>query len=452
MNKKQFQPDERGHPTQLPKEYVDWITQPITRFLHIEAAAGTVLLFFTLAALVLSNSIWAETFLSLWDVPVGITVGTIELTRSLREWINDALMTLFFFLIALELKREIILGELKTPRLAMLSISGAVGGMLVPALLYLSLQLDQPGQYGWGTVMATDTAFVIACLTLLGPRIPKSLRVFMLSLAIIDDIGAIIVVAVGYGEDIQLHYIGLAVIGFVLVKIMAVLGVRNIMLYFLVGGAIWLVVDASGMHPTVTGVILGLMTPTNRWVSEARLLTIIECVVPSHSIGKQGVFSVKRKVLKTAEAATREVLSPVERLEMLLHPWIGFVVMPLFAFANAGIPISLSEISASLFTAVFVGLAVGKPIGIILFCGLTVCTGLAIKPPELHWSYLFAGGILAGIGFTMSLFIANLAFNPVLINDAKLGILSASLFSALMGMALLSWLLKRDTKNKQQGK
>ncbi|MGS0677450.1 Na+/H+ antiporter NhaA [Shewanella sp. 125m-1] len=452
MNKKQFQPDERGHPTQLPKEYVDWITQPITRFLHIEAAAGTVLLFFTLAALVLSNSIWAETFLSLWDVPVGITVGTIEFTRSLREWINDALMTLFFFLIALELKREIILGELKTPRLAMLSISGAVGGMLVPALLYLSLQLDQPGQYGWGTVMATDTAFVIACLTLLGPRIPKSLRVFMLSLAIIDDIGAIIVVAVGYGEDIQLHYIGLAVIGFVLVKIMAVLGVRNIMLYFLVGGAIWLVVDASGMHPTVTGVILGLMTPTNRWVSEARLLTIIECVVPSHSIGKQGVFSVKRKVLKTAEAATREVLSPVERLEMLLHPWIGFVVMPLFAFANAGIPISLSEISASLFTAVFVGLAVGKPIGIILFCGLTVCTGLAIKPPELHWSYLFAGGILAGIGFTMSLFIANLAFNPVLINDAKLGILSASLFSALMGMALLSWLLKRDTKNKQQGK
>ncbi|MGS0690284.1 Na+/H+ antiporter NhaA [Shewanella sp. 30m-9] len=452
MNKKQFQPDERGHPTQLPKEYVDWITQPITRFLHIEAAAGTVLLFFTLAALVLSNSIWAETFLSLWDVPVGITVGTIEFTRSLREWINDALMTLFFFLIALELKREIILGELKTPRLAMLSISGAVGGMLVPALLYLSLQLDQPGQYGWGTVMATDTAFVIACLTLLGPRIPKSLRVFMLSLAIIDDIGAIIVVAVGYGEDIQLHYIGLAVIGFVLVKIMAVLGVRNIMLYFLVGGAIWLVVDASGMHPTVTGVILGLMTPTNRWVSEARLLTIIECVVPSHSIGKQGVFGVKRKVLKTAEAATREVLSPVERLEMLLHPWIGFVVMPLFAFANAGIPISLSEISASLFTAVFVGLAVGKPIGIILFCGLTVCTGLAIKPPELHWSYLFAGGILAGIGFTMSLFIANLAFNPVLINDAKLGILSASLFSALMGMALLSWLLKRDTKNKQQGK
>ncbi|MGS0694193.1 Na+/H+ antiporter NhaA [Shewanella sp. 0m-4] len=452
MNKKLFQPDERGHPTQLPKEYVDWITQPITRFLHIEAAAGTVLLFFTLAALVLSNSIWAETFLSLWDVPVGITVGTIEFTRSLREWINDALMTLFFFLIALELKREIILGELKTPRLAMLSISGAVGGMLVPALLYLSLQLDQPGQYGWGTVMATDTAFVIACLTLLGPRIPKSLRVFMLSLAIIDDIGAIIVVAVGYGEDIQLHYIGLAVIGFVLVKIMAVLGVRNIMLYFLVGGAIWLVVDASGMHPTVTGVILGLMTPTNRWVSEARLLTIIECVVPSHSIGKQGVFSVKRKVLKTAEAATREVLSPVERLEMLLHPWIGFVVMPLFAFANAGIPISLSEISASLFTAVFVGLAVGKPIGIILFCGLTVCTGLAIKPPELHWSYLFAGGILAGIGFTMSLFIANLAFNPVLINDAKLGILSASLFSALMGMALLSWLLKRDTKNKQQGK
>jgi NhaA family Na+:H+ antiporter len=358
-------------------------------------------------------------------------------------------MTLFFFLVALELKREIVLGELKKPRLAMLSIAGAVGGMLIPASLYLAFQLDQPGQNGWGIVMATDTAFVIACLTLLGPRIPNSLRVFMLSLAIIDDIGAIVVVAVGYGEDIHFRYIGLAVIGFVVVKIMAVLGIRNIAVYIFVGGLIWLAVDASGVHPTVTGVILGLLTPTERWVSEARLLTIMECVVPAPSVSQQGVFSIDRKVLKTAEAAAREGLSPVERLEMLLHPWIGFVVMPLFAFANAGVPISVSEMSGSLYMAVFAGLVVGKPVGIVLFSGLAVCTGLAIRPLDLRWPYLLAGGMLAGIGFTMSLFIAHLALSPALINTAKLGILSASLFSALVGIVLLSWLLKRDALNNQ---
>lgn len=449
MKKAAFQPHERGHPTQLPKEYIDWVTQPITRFLRIEAAAGSVLLFFTIMALLLSNSPWAETFLSLWDTPIGITAGAVEFERSLREWINDGLMTLFFFLVALELKREIILGELKKPRLAMLSIAGAVGGMLIPASLYLAFQQDQPGQNGWGIVMATDTAFVIACLTLLGPRIPKSLRVFILSLAIIDDIGAIVVVAVGYGEDIQFPYIGFAVIGFVVVKIMAVLGVRNIAVYLLVGGLIWLAVDASGVHPTVTGVILGLLTPTDRWVSEARLLTIMECVVPAPSVSPQGVFSIDRKVLKTAEAAAREGLSPVERWEMLLHPWIGFVVMPLFAFANAGVPISFSEMSGSLYVAVFVGLVVGKPVGIILFSGLAIWTGLAIRPPDLRWPYLLAGGMLAGIGFTMSLFIAHLALSPALVNAAKLGILSASLFSALMGIALLSWLLKRDAWHNQ---
>lgn len=447
MKKAAFQPHERGHPTQLPKEYVDWLTQPMTRFFRVEAAAGSVLLIFTIAALILSNSPWAETFLSIWDVHVGITAGTIEFSRSLREWINDALMTLFFFLVALELKREIVLGELKKPRLAMLSIAGAVGGMLIPASLYLAFQLGQPGQNGWGIVMATDTAFVIACLTLLGPRIPKSLRVFMLSLAIIDDIGAIVVVAVGYGEDIHFRYIGLAVIGFVVVKIMAVLGVRNIAVYLLVGGLIWLAVDASGVHPTVTGVILGLLTPTERWVSEARLLTIMECVVPAPS--QQGVHRIDRKILKTAEAAAREGLSPVERLEMLLHPWIGFVVMPLFAFANAGVPISFSEMSGTLYIAVFAGLVVGKPVGIVFFSGLAVCIGLAIRPPDLRWPYLFAGGMLAGIGFTMSLFIAHLALSPALVNAAKLGILSASLFSALIGIALLSWLLKRDTLHNQ---
>ncbi|MEJ2765179.1 Na+/H+ antiporter NhaA [Photobacterium sp. MCCC 1A19761] len=448
MKKTAFRAHERGHPTQLPSEHVDWITQPVTRFLRIEAAAGAVLLFFTLVALALSNSPWAEDFLSLWDTPIGITVGSLEFQRSLQEWINDALMTLFFFLVALELKREIVLGELKTPRLAMLSISGAVGGMLVPALIYLLFQLDQPGQHGWGIVMATDTAFVIACLILLGPRVPKSLRVFMLSLAIIDDIGAIVVVAVGYGESIDIYAIGLAVIGFITVKIMAELGIRSITMYLSIGGLIWLAVDASGIHPTVTGVILGLMTPTVRWVSKERLLTIMDCVVPAPTTSKRNVLRIDRQILKTAEAAAREALSPLERFEVILHPWVGFVIMPLFAFANAGVQLSFSELSGSLYIAIFSGLVIGKPIGIILFCGLATLLKLAVRPPELPWLYLVAGGMLAGIGFTMSLFIAHLALSPALVDVAKLGILSASLFSALAGMMLLSWLLKRDASYK----
>ncbi|QSV12885.1 Na+/H+ antiporter NhaA [Photobacterium ganghwense] len=440
MKKTAFRPNERGHPTQLPKEYVDWITQPVTRFLKIEAAAGAVLLFFTIVALVLSNSPWSDTFLSFWEIPLGIKAGSFEYTRSLQEWINDAVMTLFFFLVALELKREIVLGELKKPRLALLSVSGAMGGMLVPALIYLVFQLDQPGQHGWGIVMATDTAFVIACLILLGPRVPKSLRIFMLSLAIIDDIGAIIVVAVGYGEEINYYYLGIAGLGFIGIKAMAELGIRSIAIYSIIGGLIWLSVDASGIHPTVTGVILGLMTPTIRWVSKERLLTIIDCVIPTPTTSKRSVFRIDRKVLKTAEAAAREALSPLERLEMLLHPWVGFVIMPLFAFANAGVQISFSELSGSLYTAIVAGLVIGKPTGIILFSGLATLTKLAVRPPDLPWLYIIAGGMLAGIGFTMSLFIAHLALSPELVDVAKLGILSASLFSALVGIGLLSWL------------
>lgn len=440
MKKTAFSPNERGHPTQLPKEYVDWITQPVTRFLKIEAAAGVVLLFFTIVALVLSNSPWSETFLSFWEIPLGIKAGSFEYTRSLQEWINDAVMTLFFFLVALELKREIVLGELKKPRLAMLSISGAMGGMLVPALIYLLFQLDQPGQNGWGIVMATDTAFVIACLILLGPRVPKSLRIFMLSLAIIDDIGAIIVVAVGYGEEINYYYLGIAALGFIGIKAMAELGIRSIAIYSIIGGLIWLSVDTSGIHPTVTGVILGLMTPTIRWVSKERLLTIINCVIPTPTTSKRRVFRIDKKVLKTAEAAAREALSPLERLEMLLHPWVGFVIMPLFAFANAGVQISFSELSGSLYIAIVAGLVIGKPTGIILFSGLATLSKLAVRPPDLPWLYIIAGGMLAGIGFTMSLFIAHLALSPELVDVAKLGILSASLISALVGIGLLRWL------------
>ena len=429
---------QHGHPTLLPKEHIDWLTRPVLRFLHIEAAAGVLLLLSTLAALALANSFWAERFQTMWEIPLGIHLGPMEFTRGLREWINDALMTLFFFLVSLELKRELALGELSNPRSAALSIAAACGGMLVPAAIYLTFQWDQPGQSGWGTVMATDTAFMVGCLALLGSRLPRSLRVFMLSLAIVDDIGAILVVAIGYGGQIDWLAIALAVIGFMGVKAMAVLGIRNLALYFLIGGVIWLAVDASGIHPTVTGVILGLMTPTNKWVSDERLHAIMDCVAayPPGDHWRSNIAA--RQSLKTAEAAAREALSPVERLEIVLHPWVSYLIMPLFALANAGVPLTIADFENSVTIAVIAGFTLGKPIGILIFSWLAVSTGIAIMPVGLRWHFILGGGLLAGIGFTMALFIADLAFGPTLINAAKLGILSASVCSALAGIALLS--------------
>ena len=426
--------------TQLPKELVDRLTRPFAWFLRIEAAGGAVLLLFTAAALVLSNSPWARLFEHAWETPIGLQLGSFEFVRSLRGWINDGLMTLFFFLVALELKRELVLGELSNPRMAALSIAAALGGMLVPAALYLMLQWDQPGQHGWGTVMATDTAFVIGCLTLLGSRIPQNLRVFMLSLAIVDDLGAILVVAIGYSSHIAWGALALGALGVAIVRAMALVGVRSIPIYFLAGGFIWLAVDASGIHATITGVILGLMTPARRWVSDERLYGILDQVL-AHPAGNHGSGNTKdRQTLQVAEIAARETLSPVERLGIVLHPWVAFVVMPLFAFANAGLPLSLADLGTSVTVAVFVGFAVGKPIGVLTFSWLAVRSGIAMRPPDLSWRLVAGGGLLAGIGFTMALFIANLAFSKSLIDSAKLGIFLASVFSAGAGLALLMWL------------
>jgi len=422
----------------LPTGLVDRLTKPFAQFLRIEAAAGSVLLLFTLAALVLSNSPWAHEFLDVWEIPVGVRVGPFDFARSLRDWINDGLMTLFFFVVALELKRELVLGELNNPRMAALSIAGALGGMLVPAAFYVALQLGQPGERGWGTVMATDTAFVVGCLALLGSRIPQSLRVFMLSLAIADDIGAILVVAIGYSSDISWRALWWGACGIAIVRGMAWFGVRNIAVYFLLGGLTWLAVDASGIHGTVTGVLLGLLTPTRRWISDERLHAIMNRVVAYPAVDHWVGDTEDRKTLRLAETAARETLSPVERLEMMLHPWVGFAIMPLFALANAGVPIWFSDLGNAVTVAVFVGFALGKPLGVLSFTWIAVSTGIAMRPEGLSWRLLAGGGLLAGIGFTMALFIANLAFGPDLINAAKLGILSASVFSAIAGVALLA--------------
>jgi Na+:H+ antiporter, NhaA family len=430
----------------LPQEFVDRLTKPFLQFLRIEAAAGAILLSFALAAVILSNSPWANAFANIWETRVGLEIGSLEFARSLRKWINDGLMTLFFFVVALELKRELVLGELSNPRIAALPIAAALGGMLVPAAVYLALQSGRPGEGGWGTVMATDTAFVIGCLALLGSRIPQSLRVFMLSLAIIDDIGAVLVVAIGYTSSINWGVLALGGFGVAIARVIQMLGVRSVLIYFLLGALIWLIVDASGIHATITGVVLGLLTPARRWVNDERLYAILDRVV-AYPAGQQRTGSgdtKDRDTLLTAQIAAREALSPVERLEIVLHPWVGFAVMPLFAFANAGVPMSFGHVNP-VALAVFAGFAFGKPVGVVTFSWLAVRSGIAIQAADLSWKLLAGGAFLAGVGFTMALFIAHLAFSKDLIDAAKLGILSGSVVSAAAGVVLLAWLSPRPS-------
>jgi NhaA family Na+:H+ antiporter len=423
----------------LPAEALDRLRRPLARFLGIEAATGAVLMAATALALLLSNSPWAHHYQEAWETQIGIEVGSWEYLRSAREWINDGLMTLFFFLVSLELKREIVLGELRHPRTAALSIAAAVGGMVVPAMLYLALQSGLPGQHGWGTVMATDTAFVIGCLALLGRRIPQSLRVFMLSLAIVDDIGAILVVAIGYSGDISWYALALAVLGIVAIRAMGAVGFRSFPPYVLLGTLVWISVDASGLHATVTGVVLGLMTPARRWVSDDRMYAILRQAIAHPSSDQGSGHTRDRETLQAAEIAAREALAPVERLELALHPWVGFLVMPLFALANAGVPLSVGNLLGPVTLAILLGFTVGKPLGILSFTWLAVRAGIALRPPMLTWGAIAGGSLLAGIGFTMALFIASIAFGESVLGNAKLSILLSSVISALAGLAVLTW-------------
>ena len=433
--------DENG--ARLPHEFADRVTRPFARFLKIEAAAGGLLLLAVVLALILANSAWSAHFLAFWETPVGVHFGSFDLTRSLQHWINDGLMTLFFFVISLELKRELVLGELRNVRAAALPLAAALGGMLVPVALYLMLTGGQPEMHGWGTVMATDTAFVIGCLALFGRHIPPSLRLFLLSLAIFDDVGAILAVAVVYGEALNGPALGLGVVVLGMVAGAARLGIRSVPVYFLLGGVIWLCFDASGVHATIAGVILGLMTPTRVWVSDARLREILGRVLAYPKGEHWSGDTADRRDLRRAGTAVTESLSPVERLEMMLHPWVGFVVMPVFALANAGVAITVPDFGQSVSLAIVAGLALGKPAGVFGFSWFAVHFGMAARAPSLSWPLLAAGAFLTGIGFTMSLFIAGLAYAPETLGAAKLGILAGSILSAAAGLITLVWITWR---------
>lgn len=433
-----------NHPNAaLPRERADRFTKPLGRFLKIEAAAGAALLVATCAALVLSNSGWSRAFLSVWEIPVGFQVGSFNFSRSLQHWLNDGFMTIFFFVVALELKRELVLGELRGWRKAALPFAGAIGGMVVPASIYLALMANKPGNHGWGTVMATDTAFVIGGLAMLGSRIPTILRLFLLSLAIFDDVGAILVVAIGYGDAVAWSALALAALVLAVVFGTARVGIRSIPVYFVLGGFVWLAFDASGIHPTIAGVLLGLMTPARGWVSDDRLRAILGRVLAYPQGDHWSGDTADRAHLRQAGRAAREVISPLEQLEMKLHPWVGFAIMPVFALANAGVSIPSAGLYDPVSVAIFASLVLGKPMGVVAMSWLAVRFGLATRPETLSWPFLCAGALLTGIGFTMSLFIAGLAYPPSMLDAAKIGIFCGSAVSAAAGLSALVWLSRK---------
>lgn len=422
----------------LPREPIHRLTKPVKRFLHVEAASGFVLLACSVAALVLANSGVSEAYLGFWKTPLGLSVGDFRLEHSLKHWINDGLVAIFFFVIGLEVKREIVLGALRDARSAALPVAAAVGGMLVPAGLYLALQAGGAGQRGWGVPMATDIAFVVGCLAVLGRRVPAAFRVILLSIAIVDDIGAILVIALGYTDALNLGWLAAGLVAIGVVVLMQRVGVRSIGAYTLVGAAAWLGFHESGVHATIAGVALGLLTPARPYVEQGVSEWLRGASDLLHGESWEREAHRARKVRRLRSVA-RAAVSPVEQLIFGLHPWVAFVIMPLFALANAGVPFRPADVVSPVALSVIVGLVIGKPLGILSATWLAVRAGLVRFPQGVTWRHLAGGGFLAGIGFTMALFVAGLAFrDDALLRSAKVGVLAGSLASAAIGTTLLA--------------
>jgi NhaA family Na+:H+ antiporter len=407
------------------------LVEPLVRFMRVESAGGLVLLAATVAALLLANSGLSASFHPIWEMAVGVTLGGFTLVEPLRFWINDGLMTLFFFLVGLEIKRELVSGELNDPLKALLPVMAAVGGMIVPAAVYAFALWGGPGRGGWGVPMATDIAFVVGFLTLLGPRVPSGLKILLLTLAIADDIGAVLVIAAAYSGPVALGQLSLVGAGLGAVLFLRWLGVRSLMAYTVVGAGIWHALLRSGVHPTVAGVLLGLLTPARPLVGGGILLDVVG-----------DLYGRLRGIQRGAPQEAPEASSPAERLERALHPWVAFVIMPVFALANAGIGVERSAVATPVALAVATGLVLGKPLGIVLFSYASVRMGLTRLPEGVDWWTMLGAGCLGGIGFTMSHFIAGLALDGALLDEAKVGILAGSAVNAILGCLLLTVALR----------
>ena len=422
----------------LPSRPIRRLAAPVRRFLAVESASGFVLLGCTAVALVVANSPLADAAHRFWDTPLVVGVGRFGLAGPLHFWVNDALMAVFFFVVGLEVKRELVAGELASVTQAALPVIAAAGGMLVPAGVYLLLQAGTPGERGWGVPMATDIAFVVGLLTLFGRRVPLGLKLFLLSLAIADDIGAILVIAAFYSGHTDAALLGLAAAGLGLCVGLNRLGVRSVAAYVVVGAGVWLATLKSGVHPTIAGVLLGLLTPTRAFVGPTALRLGMADLLADLNEERDEPQPPELEELQLLRFAAREAVSPQERLETVLHPWVGFVVMPVFALANAGVAVPAGAVTDPVAVAVAAGLVLGKPLGIVGFGLLAVRLRLARLPAGVTRPVLAGAGCLGGIGFTMSLFVAGLAFpDPGMLDAAKVGVLVGSGVSAAAGAAVL---------------
>ncbi len=428
----------QDHTGMIPVKPIDRIVEPITRFIHIEANSGSLLLITTIAALILANSPLSEKFLSIWGIKMGFSIGDFEVRYSLRTWINDGLMAIFFFVIGLEVKREIVFGQLRDLRCAALPIAAALGGMIVPAGIYLMFVHDDGAQRGWGIPMATDIAFVFGCIAILGSRIPHGLRIMLLTLAIADDIGAILVIALGYSSGLNTNALFLGLLGIGVVYIFTKIGIHSIPIYAALGVLIWFAFHESGVHATIAGVIMGLLTPTSTYVSKGLFGKVLERTSQVFEGDDWDNVPDRAAKVRRFQWVSRMTIPPVEYLQSQLHPWVSFFIMPVFALANAGVALEMAAFTKPISIAVTAGLLIGKPFGIVLASWLTVRLGLGRLPEGVNWSMLFGGGLLAGIGFTMALFIAELALSGTMLTTAKAGILMGSALSAILGIL---WLL-----------
>lgn len=413
------------------------------RMLHIESMSGIVLLIAAAIALIWANSPWAASYFATWHAPLALTLGPWTWSTDLHFFVNDVLMTIFFLVVGMEIRREMYNGALADVRQALLPIIAALGGVVVPALIYVALARgDAQLLNGWAIPTATDIAFAVGVLALLGKSIPGPLRIFLLALAIIDDIVAVLIIAFFYSGGLDYSGFGIALVGLVLVLLFNRMGVAAAWAYVVPGAILWLGLLHTGAHPTLAGVVLGLMTPVAMRPAQRHHLDVAEQAltrIRSHAQRGQFEVDVLHHELRIATTAQRDLLPPVFRLPAMLHPWVAFGVMPIFALANAGVQFGGIDLAATgphtVFWGVLLALVLGKPLGVFLATFLAVKSGVSPLPEGINWRGVLLVGVLAGIGFTMAIFVGGLAFSDAaLLSAAKLGILAASATAAIVGL------------------
>lgn len=433
------------------------IATPLEHFIHAQTTTGLVLMCMTVLALILANSPLADAYAHFFHMKIDLNIGEWKLSHTLHHWINDGLMAIFFFIIGLEIKREILAGELSNIKVAILPILSAIGGMLIPALIYLSINYGGEGAKGWGIPMATDIAFAISALVLLGNRVSQPLVTFLIALAIVDDLGAVIVIAVFYTEQIQYAPLMLSGITFLIMVAFNRSGIHAVLPYFIVGMFLWFFMLESGVHATIAGVIAALTIPSKPKrapVEFARHTRNLLDEYENYPVTTDHVMHEKQKaILQNIKDRIDNTGTPASRLEHGLHLPVALIVIPLFALANAGIAIDFSSIGETILEPVSLGivagLVLGKVIGIAGVAWLAIKLGIAKLPENSSMSQIFGVAFLGGIGFTMSIFVADLAFigDAALVFQAKVGILAASLFAGLFGFFWLRNVAKKPQEH-----